>query len=96
MAAPVADVRVLSDSSDLEGPLVEDEEVFEDPVIIYICWLNSSTTNSEPLIINLEIEISLQALYFPASSCDYKGGWGYRSHRSSHTQLTITCAIRFP
>ena len=32
MAAPVADV---SDSSHLEGPLVEDEEVFEDPVI---CW----------------------------------------------------------
>ena len=35
LAAPVADVIVLSDSSDLEGPLVEDEEVFEDPVI---CW----------------------------------------------------------
>ena len=27
MAAPVADVIVLPDSSDLEGPLVEDEEV---------------------------------------------------------------------
>ena len=66
MAAPVADVIVLSDSSDLEGPLVEDEEIFEDPVIIYICWysLNSSTTNSEPLIINLEIEISLQVCYY--------------------------------
>ena len=39
MAAPVANVIVLSDSSDLEGPLVEDEEVFEDPVIY--CSLNS-------------------------------------------------------
>jgi hypothetical protein len=35
MAAPVADVIVLSDSSDSEGLLTEDEEVFEDPVI---CW----------------------------------------------------------
>ena len=32
MAAPVADVIVLSDCSDLEG---QDEEVFENPVI---CW----------------------------------------------------------
>ena len=33
MAAPVADVIVQSDSSDLEGPLVEDE-VFEDPMVV--------------------------------------------------------------
>ena len=41
MAAPVADVIVQSDSSDLEGPLVEDEEVFEDPMVSY-CSLNSN------------------------------------------------------
>ena len=40
MAAPVANVIVLSDCSDLEGPLVEDEEVFEDSVIY--CSLNSN------------------------------------------------------